>query len=364
MVSSGFQCIFSKGVKMMVMDRSSAIMSIRVQKEILKGMLLGVRSDSPSEGLRFAAQSLCSVQGADALDSLAIQIERGRAWSESLAHIAGVPESIMAAVRSGEATGNLRAALENINANISAQEKVEGRFSQAMAYPRTVGSIFLLLFPFIVYLCRNGCVEFLSIMDGLSGMHDVQLKFMKLMSSIPEWGFIPLLAVCLMMLVALNSQSFITRYMLGFLNIIPGFNRILRSQRLSMLSFNLALLTSGGVPFDEALQACSAGLSPGRFATALDNAKRMASAGSEPWECLSSDTLYPMAIGWYLKRGGSEGLSDSFTDLAEYYAEDMEAISTGLAPILEAVMILVLGIVVGTAVGMIFTPLLRCINGV
>jgi len=194
------------------------MMKISEQKELLKGMLLGVRSQSAPQGLRFAAQSLASGStGARALEGLAASLERGLSWSQGIMDLPGIPDALVSAVRAGEETGDMKGAMESITANMCAQEKVESRFRSALAYPRMVGSIFLILLPLILFLLRNVCADFSRVMDGIFISRNPMSKLVFMVSDVPDWAFGLFFAGCMALLVVINTESVVSQRLASLL---------------------------------------------------------------------------------------------------------------------------------------------------
>jgi type IV pilus assembly protein PilC len=180
------------------------------------------------------------------------------------------------------------------------------------------------------------------------------------------WSVVLVLPLTIPWLLRLARRSQRAARALDGLSLLtPVFGTILRNATVARLARTLGTLLRSGVALLTALDASSEVIDNSLYRdgmVAIAESLRQGDPVSEPIE--RSGLFEPLFV--QLTRAGEEtGTLDAMLlRLAEYYELDVETAIAALGSILEPLLIIVLGAVVGTIVGSILVPLYSVIGSI
>lgn len=281
-----------------------------------------------------------------------IKLNDGHSLSEAL--IGFLPEMAIGSVRAGENAGNLEETLGQLAKYYEERAEVEEKFISALIYPAFIFCLSL--------LCLIGLVVF--VLPGLSGVFaDVG-------------GELPLITRLI-----LGSADLITRLLPGLIisgllagtvvwrkkadvaSCLPLVGSIMKQEELIQGLGTIGALLNTGTPIDEALKI-SAETTRGRsFRTVILEARAKVINGEKLSSVLAMSKFFPPETIDLLKIGENTGrLAEMFSSVAVYQARERESGLKRVTALIEPVMTLSVGLVVGLVVMGIFLPLMNMIS--
>jgi len=158
-----------------------------------------------------------------------------------------------------------------------------------------------------------------------------------------------------------NGKLQIDKLMLGF----PVLGDVLRKSAVSRFTRTLGTLISSGVSILDGLEI-TAKTAGNRVIQDAIMASRASIAGGDTISApLAKSAVFPpMVISMIAVGESTGGLDEMLSKIADFYDEEVDAAVSGLLSLLEPVMIVFLGVVVGGMVVAMYLPIFDMINAV
>jgi type IV pilus assembly protein PilC len=158
-----------------------------------------------------------------------------------------------------------------------------------------------------------------------------------------------------------NGKLVIDRALLSF----PVLGDVLRKSAVSRFTRTLGTLISSGVSILDGLEI-TAKTAGNRVIQDAIMASRSSIAGGDTIAAplAKSRVFPPMVISMIAVGESTGGLDEMLSKIADFYDEEVDAAVSGLLSLLEPVMIVFLGIVVGGMVIAMYLPIFDMINAV
>jgi len=292
---------------------------------------------------------------------IASQIKNGKSLSYGLSNFTNIFSPLfITMIRAGEESGNLQEMFVHVSSYQKRQEEINSKVRSAVAYP-----VFMAFFGVVtVYFILTFVLPKLGAL--FSGMSErlpmptvILLKVADLLS---QGGIWILSGVCLSGFLFLQwSKSKMGRWALSriFLN-MPILGTIILKIELSRFCRTLVLLLRGGVSIVNSLQVAIPLMSNDVIKRQLTLCRKNLLAGGSFGETLKRSKQIPPMMGHLItvgeESGNIDGVLDQIADTYERETDDSIRIMTTL---LEPVMILAVGLVVGLIVFAILLPIFQ-----
>jgi type IV pilus assembly protein PilC len=304
----------------------------------------------------------------EALHSVSSDIESGSELSAAMARRPGeFPRLFVAMIRAGEIGGALDDILERIATLLERHSAIRKRVRSAMAYPLivTIAAVALVLF-----LVGTTVPAFASM---FSEMH-VPLPWttralIATGSALREpivWLAAALIPVAIAVLVRAGRR--VERVAVGIDGValaLPIFGGILRKSLIARFCRTLGALLRSGVPLLVALDAAHDVVENALYAKLIQGLGTTLREGTPLTATLERSTLFDSLFKQLVRVGEETGTLDAMLlRIAEYYELDVETAIAALGSVLEPVLIMGLGALVGFIVASILVPLYSMIGSI
>jgi len=148
-----------------------------------------------------------------------------------------------------------------------------------------------------------------------------------------------------------------------FLLRAPIFGVLLRKIAVARFTRTLSALISGGVPILDALRITAKTAGNRIVENAVLEARERVTAGQTLGEPLRQSKVFPAMVVQMVAVGEQTGrLDDMLSKVADYYEDEVDVAVSGLTALLEPIMIVFLGIVVGGIVIAMYLPIFQVIT--
>lgn len=146
---------------------------------------------------------------------------------------------------------------------------------------------------------------------------------------------------------------------------VPVFGPLLRKVTISRFTRTLGTLITSGVPIMQALEVVSKAVENKIVAQAIDNVRSSIREGESIALPLQNSGLFPPMVVQMTAVGEETGTLDSMLQkVADFYDAEVETTLVQLTSILEPLLIMFLGFVVGFIVLSFYMPLYQLITGI
>ncbi len=279
-------------------------------------------------------------------------IKGGRSLADSLAlHPKYFSDLFVNMVRAGEASGSLGQIFERLSEFERSRDELRNYIISSMVYPGLLclvgaGSIFMLL-DFVV-------PRFASVFDDTRMKIPLPTKIMLDASAVVQaWWWVVALALG----AIAGSFVFYTRTAEGRMwwdgarLKLPVLGDALRKAETSRFARAMSTLVGNAVPLVQSLNISAGILSNKRMAASLGEVARGVKRGEGISQPLARTRMFPALASHLLTVGEETGKLDAmFTRMADIYEEETRSSIKRFTSIFEPLVILVMGIIVGSLV--------------
>ncbi len=292
---------------------------------------------------------------------LALEMEEGKSLSQAMeSHPSVFSQADRGMIASGEASGNLNTILNDIAHQSEKSAIIISKVRGAMIYPAAIFVImgiclFLILtmvVPKLTELFTSGGQELPAMTQLLLKMSDFAQNY---------WPAIILFILIFVLGLILVRQSKQGRYSIDLaLLYTPVFGKLLRELMVSRFARMLSSLMKAGVPIVKALEINSNALGNAVYSQRVEYAAQDVAQGIPLGENLSgSDFLFPpMVASMVLVGEQTANLAEVSTKIADYYEEEVDTAVASLSKLMEPLILVVMGGMVGFIVAAIMQPII------
>jgi len=284
--------------------------------------------------------------------------KEGKTFSESLRAFPKIFSPLFInMIAAGEASGHLDNSLEQVSEFMYQEENLKNKVLVALAYPAlllTIGAVSV--FVLINFVVPRLKPIFQGLGKELPAITKVILQISVLSHSTWMWIFG---AIVLLIVVARlqKGSAFFKNISLFLKAHLPIIKRIRQNQELTHFARSLLLLLNGGVTALRALELASPTVDDPKLKKELAAACAKVAAGERLSKSLEDSTSLPVFFVKMVAVGEESGrLSEILDGISKSYMQQIESDIGLVTSLLEPLLILGLGLVLGTIVLSILLP--------
>ena len=263
-------------------------------------------------------------------------------------------------IKTGETTGRLDVALDQVCAFIRRKEGLRKKVVAALAYPAVLlfvgfASIFILI-NFVIPRLR---FMFETLGDELPLITKIIFQVSDLSNR--TWWLVGGVGLIVFLVLYAQKGSFFFREFFRRCRLaIPIVRDITKNQELAYFSNSMGTLLKSGVPALKALTVTIPGVESPKLRRELGDVLDKVSDGKSFHEGFNGVTALPGFFVRMVAVGEESGrLTDVFDELANSYDEQVESDIKILSSLIEPILILFLGVIMGAIVISILIPMFQ-----
>ncbi len=300
----------------------------------------------------------------NALGDVVEDIESGQTLSEAFSkHPKAFDRLYCNMIKAGEAGGALEAILQRLADFKEKSQSLKRRIKSAMIYPLVVISVAVLIVGFILYYIVP---QFKKIFDDFGLPLPAMTQFLIEASNIvvKRWYLLPLVPTVVWILIKLTRRNKSGAYFLDkVMLLIPVMGAIVEKSTVARTMRTLGTLVQSGVPILEALSIVRDTAGNAVFENAFTRIYESIREGETIAQPLREARIVDDIVVNMIDVGEETGDLDSMLNkIADNYDEEVETLVEGLVSLLEPLMIVVLGGIIGFIVIALFLPLVNLIS--
>ena len=314
--------------------------------------------------LAILSQQTDNKELASVLSEVRLDVERGASLSAALSkHPKVFSKLFVAMVRSGEKSGTLDLVLLRLASTIEKQVELRRKVKSAMTYPVMVGfvvfGIAMIMLIFIV-------PQFATIYDSLGGSLPTPTQILLKISKIVRTFFPVLIVLGIVAAVLFRRWINTTKGRAiwdAFKLRVPIFGGLVQKTALARFSRTLGSLTRAGVPILESLEIVAETAGNSVVAAAVLDTQRAVKGGDSIARPLEQHEVFPPMVVQMMAVGEETGALDEMLDkIADFYEQEVAATVDALTSLIEPMLIVIMGIVVGGMIISLYLPLFNIIK--
>lgn len=317
------------------------------------------------EALEMLAGQTENKSFAKAIRETKVSVQKGSTLAEAMQeHPKIYPPILINMVEAGEVSGSLEVALERMGTQFEKSAKLKGLVKKAMIYP-----IMILVVAFVVVIAMSILVvpKFADIFKDIGTEMPAMTAAIMAFSDfiIHKWYILLLIIAVLAFFISLFVKSENGKAILGRISIkLPIFGKLIVKSTAASFARTISTLVSAGVPISDALEITARSMNNVLFKDALREAKRQVEQGSNLSYPLEACGLFPPMISQMIRIGEETGNVDGMlTKAADYFEEEVEIATGSLTSLIEPLIIVVLGVIVGYLVLALYMPMMSMYGG-
>ncbi len=319
------------------------------------------------EGLRDLRTAADNPRLREIVTAMSEAIEGGKTLSQSLGAFPGVFSDVFVnLVRAGEQAGELDRVLERLGKNLKWQDEQASSFRKLMIYPLVAGvAVIGTVFFLMIYLAP----ELLTFVKNTGSTLPVHTRLLIRVSGwVTQYWHAMLAAPPLLvgMVAGAARLSPGLRRALDRLKLkTPVLGPVLEKLILARVSACFAMMYSSGITVIDCLEACERIAGNRAVEQALQNVGRAVAAGSTLADGFADGGLFPPLAQRMLRVGETTGaLAPALENVAYFYTRDAREAVARLQSLMEPLLTLVLGGLIGWVVFSVLGPVYDLVAGI
>lgn len=302
----------------------------------------------------------------EAVEAVAVDVKGGLSLNEALVkHPQVFSKLYVNMIRAAELGGILDLILDRLAGFLEYETEIRGKIKGAMMYPVMVlcFSVLMLfvLFSFVlpkfkeIFTGMN--VEMPPMTAALFGFGDFMQK---------SWWIVILLGTGTFFGLKMWGRTPQGRYQLDFLKLrIPLIGELALKMSVARFSRTFGTLISSGVPMLRSLEIVGETLGNVVLTKAIDDTRTSIREGQKLSTPLAASGLFPSMVTCMIDVGEESGrLSEMLVKVGDFYDTEVESTVKGLTSMIEPLLIIFMGVIVGFIAISVMTPIFKLVNSV
>ncbi len=300
------------------------------------------------------------------LENIIADIQSGMSLSDSIAKHPDTFSSIyINMVRAGETGGMLDKVLDRLAYQQEKDSAIRGKIKSAMIYPSVIFTVMVIAFFILMTFIVPKIGSILSQLTGGKGKLPIYTRILLSVSHfMKQPAFIVGVVVVLPILIVLFRRYIKTpkgRFIWhSFIIRIPKVNNIIIKTAVARFARIYASLMGAGVSIVEAINTTAGAIGNAVIERELIECSKEVQAGGSFSSALDKKPHFPPIVVQMMAVGEETGKTEEvIVKVADFYEEEVDVAVAGISSIIEPVMIILLGSMVGLIAVSVFGPITK-----
>ncbi|MGH7431197.1 MAG: type II secretion system F family protein [Candidatus Methylomirabilales bacterium] len=299
-----------------------------------------------------------------ALHDIRMAVEGGATFSASLKRHPKIFSTLYTnMVEAGEAGGILDTILNRLAAYIEKAMALKKRIKTAMFYPSTIVAVAVVV---VIFLLIYVIPTFEQLFEGFGATLPLPTVIVLEASRIVRAYILIMLAGLVAAMVGLRfyyrtpgGKMAIDRLLLR----LPVFGSLIRKVAVAKFTRTLGTLVSSGVSILEGLDITARTAGNKVVEEAVLKARTTIAQGKTIAEPLQASGVFPVMVVQMIAVGEQTGALDRMLNkIADFYDEEVDVAVAGLTSLLEPLLVIFLGVIIGGVVIAMYLPIFKLIS--
>ena len=315
--------------------------------------------------LRILEEQTTDAYLAEVIEEVRLDVERGLLLSQALErHPKVFSRLYVAMVEAGEAAGILDEVLDRLATQIEKEANIKRRVKGAMVYPTVVLSFaFLILIAMLLFIIPVFEDLYAQLGGQLPMLTQLIIDASNLLRS--RWYIIfPTIGLVIFVFLRWKRSEAGRKHWDRFkLNVPMKIGDIVVKVTMARFTRTLSTLVTAGVDIIKALEITGATAGNWVVEDALRTVRERVHGGTSIAQPLIENPVFPPMVSQMVKIGEETGELDAMLGkIADFYEEEVDASISALTSIIEPVMIILIGAMVGTIIIAMYLPMFKLIS--
>lgn len=264
-------------------------------------------------------------------------------------------------VKAGEGAGALDTVLDTLASYLERIEAIKGKVKKALFYPAAVLAVgivvSLILLMFVIPQFEETFKGFGADLPAFTQLYVDASRFM---TANWWWMLVGSIAAVIGMVAGYKRSPPIQRSLDRLALKLPVIGTVLHMSAISRFARTLALTFKAGVPLVEALETVAGATGSITYDETIQKIRADVSVGYALNLAMKQNDLFPPMVVQMIGIGEEAGALDSMLfKVAEFYEQEVNNAVDALTSLLEPLIMVVLGVMVGSMVIAMYLPIFR-----
>ncbi|MEK7237738.1 MAG: type II secretion system F family protein, partial [Nitrospirota bacterium] len=292
------------------------------------------------------------------------QVEAGSTFSDALRRHPKVFDDLYVnLVHAGEVGGLLDTILTRLAKYIEKAMKLKGQIKSAMIYPSAIlGVAAVVITVLMIWVIPIFAKMFNELSGGKMGLPGPTQFVIDVSNVFTSYWYV-MLGSIVAVVFGIKKYYATTQGRMAidkFLLKTPVFGDLIRKASVAKFTRTLGTLLASGVPLLDGLTICAKTAGNKVIEETLINARVSISGGKTIADPLAASGVFPKMVTHMIAVGESTGALDAMLGkIADFYEDEVDQAVASLTSLLEPVMMVFLGIVIGFIVIAMYLPIFK-----
>lgn len=294
-----------------------------------------------------------------ALQEVSKDIENGSSFSNALAKQGQIfPPIMIGMVKIGESGGFLEESLDSLSTNLDEELALRGKIKSAMSYPAVISIVaviaVIVMLTFVVPMFEE---MFAGMGEELPAPTQMLVNLSEVMPSVLP--FLIVFVILFFLVWPRIKQKKPIRKILDPIKLnTPLIGKIYKKTIIAKFAKNLSTMITAGVPLMQALDIVKETSGNIVLENAINNLIEEVKAGRSLSGPMSKEKIIPPLMSQMVSIGEESGnIETMFENVAEYYDKDVKEATDSLTSIIEPILLIVVGLLIGGMVISLYLPM-------
>ena len=318
-----------------------------------------------AQSLNMLEKQLANKRFKIAINELAKDVEGGLSLSTAMERHPVIFSSVFVhMVQAGEAAGTLDEALKNLAVQVAKDHDLIAKIRGAMIYPIV---IMIAMSGAMIYMMLTVVPELSAMFADLGGELPASTKSLIFLSTLlGKYGVITFGVIfgCAYLFRRMEKNYLPLRKVIHKILLkLPVIGKLSVKVNVARFARTLGSLLNSGVNLPEALHIVSESTNNVVFKEAIDKTAEKVRNGSTIAEVIKTYKIFPVLVPQMINVGEETGeLPELLTKIANFYDREVDNITRNLTTLLEPMIMLLIGAMVGYLIISIITPIYSMTN--
>ena len=269
-------------------------------------------------------------------------------------------------VRAGETGGVLESILDKLSLYKEKTQSIKKKVRGALTYPIAVVVVAIaLIFVMMMYVLPAFAKVYLEMGVPLPGLTQVMMNISDFFVAYGIYMLIILIGGTVAFIKSMQRSQELQKRVDYMLLKMPIFGPIVRKAAIARWARTTATLFAAGVPMVEVLDSVAGATGNIRYEEATQDIRAKVNQGISLTSSMEATEIFPnMVIQMTMIGEESGSLDDMLNKAAEFYEEDVDTAVSQLSSLMEPIIMVVLGLIVGVILVAMYLPLFNIGNAV
>lgn len=274
------------------------------------------------------------------------------------------PEMLVNMVEAGEESGNLDVCVSRMGTQFEKSSKLSGMVRRAMSYPIAVLIVaFVVVTILSVYIVPKFADMYSDLGSELPGLTQGIVNISNFM--IKRWYFVVLFILAIVFFFTWACNTVRGKEILGTIAIrLPVFGKLSLKSNSAKFARTMSTLIASGMGITSAIEITAKTMKNIHYKYALAEARKEVEQGVPLSVPIRKSGIFPSLVHNMMAIGEETGSMESMLGkIADYYEEETELATESLSELLQPIIIILLGGIVGVMVVGMYLPMINMYSG-